>query len=94
MGQPELSPRAHVRQGLRVNFPAERRAAQRRRGARKSCSADGSDSADELIVKMSESARINPCFASRDKQLKKSSRKRVVHRGENPRVDREKESQT
>ena len=53
------------RRGLRVNFPTERRAAaQRRRGARKSCPADGSVAAEELIVKMSEShtsTTINPC---------------------------------
>ena len=55
MEQSEFSPRAHGLRGLLVNFPTGRRATQRRRGARKSCPADWSASAEELIVKMPES---------------------------------------
>lgn len=54
MERSEFSPRAHGLRGLLVNFPTGRSAAQRRRGTRKSCPADGSASAEELIVKMPE----------------------------------------
>lgn len=57
VGQPplqRLSLQAHVRWGMRVNLTTERSAAQRRRGARKSCTAGGSASIREVIVRMSE----------------------------------------
>lgn len=49
-----VSPRAHGRQWLRSNFSTGRRAVQPLRGARKSCPADGSASAEELIAKGSD----------------------------------------
>lgn len=49
-----VSPRAHGRQWLRSNFSTGRRAVQPLRGARKSCPADGSASAEELMAKGSD----------------------------------------
>lgn len=51
----EVSPQAHGRQWMRSNFSTERRAVQPLRRARKSCPAEGSASAGELIAKGSDS---------------------------------------
>lgn len=70
VGEPELSSQAHGRVEL---FPTERRAAQRLRGARKSCRAAGCASAEELILQRRSPAspRVNPCCHKTNARLKK-----------------------